>query len=334
MKFMFPSAYNLVVGALASLVLILMFLSLMTGDTPLSLTKAFNDILHARDGLEGLILLELRLPRALLGALVGFSLGITGAAMQGLLRNPLAEPGVMGISGAAALGAVIVFYGGLASAFAFALPLGAASGAAVASLALFILAGKGTGTMTLVLAGVAINSLAGALTALTLNLSSNPYAAMEIVFWLMGSLADHSLNDIAIILAPMLAGWTFLLLCAPALNALTLGEEVAASLGFDLRKVHIRMVIGSALAIGSSVAITGMIGFVGLVAPHLVRPLAQQRPGHVLLLSGFSGAILTLLADICLRLLPTRTELNLGVVTALIGAPFLFILIRQLQGRQ
>ncbi len=308
-------------------------LSAAIGDTRLDIVAATGDVLAGRQTLAALILVELRLPRALLGLLTGFSLGLAGAAMQGLLRNPLAEPGIMGVSGAAALGAVVVFYSGLAGAFALALPLGGMAGALAASVILHALAGRGAGVLTLVLAGVAVNSLAGALTALALNLSPNPYAALEIVFWLMGSLADHSLADVALVLAPMLAGWLLLLASAPALDALSLGEDVAQSLGFDLARVRVRLIAGTALAVGSAVAVTGMVGFVGLVAPHLVRPLARREPGRVLWLAGLAGAILTLAADIGLRLLPTQPELNLGVVTAIVGAPFLLVLIRRSQER-
>lgn len=328
-----PLSYgtSLVLLALSSLALTVV--SLMIGETSLNILAALADLIHGREGLASLIFLELRLPRAILGFLTGFSLGITGAAMQGLLRNPLAEPGVMGVSGASALGAVIVFYSGLAGIISFALPLGGFAGAVVASIILYALAGRGAGTMTLVLAGVAINSLAGALTALALNLSPNPFAAMEIVFWLMGSLTDRSLSDVALVIAPMMFGWALLLMSAPALDALSLGEEVAQSLGFNLRRLRVQLIAGTALAVGSAVAVTGVVGFVGLVVPHFVRPLAHRKPSRVLLLSGFTGAILTLCADIGLRLLPIQPELNLGVVTALIGAPFLFVLIQRLQER-
>lgn len=319
--------------ALALVAAALAVLSAAIGDSRLDIVTAIGDVLAGRQTLASMIFVELRLPRALLGLLTGFSLGLAGAAMQGLLRNPLAEPGIMGVSGAAALGAVVVFYSGLAGAFALALPLGGMAGALAASVILHALAGRGAGVLTLVLAGVAVNSLAGALTALALNLSPNPYAALEIVFWLMGSLADHSLADVALVAAPMLAGWLLLLASAPALDALSLGEDVAQSLGFDLARVRMRLIAGTALAVGSAVAVTGMVGFVGLVAPHLVRRLARREPGRVLWLAGLAGAILTLAADIGLRLLPTQPELNLGVVTAIVGAPFLLVLIRRSQER-
>jgi iron complex transport system permease protein len=317
--------------ALGLLSLMLFGVSLAVGYVSLDLFKGLADLAAGRPTLEALVLYELRLPRALLGALVGFSLGVTGAALQGLLRNPLAEPGIVGVSGAAAFGAVVVFYFGFAGALSLALPLGGIAGACAATLILYALAGRDAGTMTLILAGVAINSLAGALTSLALNLSPNPYAALEIVFWLMGSLADRSLPYVWLVAPLMIAGWALLLVSAPALDALTLGEDTAKSLGFNLRRLRLQLVAGAALAVGSAVAVTGAVGFVGLVVPHVLRPLVGHRPGRLLFVSGLGGAALTLAADIAVRLLPIRPELKLGVVTALIGAPFLFSLIYRLR---
>lgn len=318
------------VAALAVLTVVLFAASLAIGYVTLDLPKGMTDFLAGRPTLEALVLMELRLPRALLGALVGFSLGIAGAALQGLLRNPLAEPGVIGVSGAAAFGAVLVFYFGLAGTLSLALPLGGIAGAAAATAMLYALAG-GAGTMTLILAGVAINALAGALTALALNLSPNPYAALEIVFWLMGSLADRSLPYVFLVAPLMVLGWLLLLASAPALDALTLGEDTAKSLGVNLARLRFQLIAGTALAVGSAVAVTGAIGFVGLVVPHILRPLVGHRPGRLLFVSGLGGAALTLAADVMVRLLPVRPELKLGVVTALIGAPFLFSLIYRLR---
>ncbi|OCC05485.1 ABC transporter permease [Labrys sp. WJW] len=325
------SSHRLLIAGLVAASLMMAMVSLVVGYAPLDFSQALGGILRGSRDLPALVLVELRLPRALMGLLVGFSLGITGAAMQGLLRNPLAEPGVIGISGAAALGAVITFYSGLAGAFALALPLGGIAGAVLATLLLYGLVGRGAGTMTLILAGVAINSFAGALTSLALNLSPNPYAAMEIVFWLMGSLVDRSLPQVWLVLPLMIIGWGLILACAPALDSLTLGEDTTLSLGFSLTRLRLQLIAGAALAVGSAVAVTGAIGFVGLVVPHLVRPLVGHRPGRLLLVSGFGGAILLLAADVAARLLPIHPELKLGVITAIIGSPFLFSLIYRLR---
>jgi iron complex transport system permease protein len=316
---------------LAVLALAAALISLSVGYARLDMASAFADAIAGRDTVGALVLEQLRLPRAALGAMVGFSLGLAGAALQGLLRNPLADPGVIGVSGGAALGAVIVFYSGFAGAFALALPLGGVAGAILAALALYALAGRGAGVMTLILAGVTINAFAGALTSLALNLSPNPYAAYEIMFWLMGSLADRSLPQLWLALPLTLVGWALLLTAAPALDALSLGEDTAASLGFNLARLRAQLVAGTALAVGAAVAVSGAIGFVGLIVPHLLRPLVGHRPGPLLLASGFGGAIVLTAADIAVRLIPVHPELKLGVVTALIGAPFLFGLIDRLR---
>lgn len=325
-------SYGALVLYLALLVVVLAAGSLSVGYAPLDVRDAVTDALRGNATLGGLVLVELRLPRMLLGVLVGFSLGIAGAAMQGLLRNPLAEPGITGVSGMAALGAVIVFYFGLAGAAPFMLPVGGIAGAAIATFMLYGIAGKGAGTMTLILAGVAINSFAGALTSLALNLAPNPFAVTEIVYWLLGSLTDRSLQYVWLVLPLMLAGWILLVMTAPALDGLTLGEDTAASMGFNLGRLRMQLIAGTALCVGSAVAVTGSVAFVGLVVPHLLRPWVQQQPGRLLLVSGLGGAALTLLADIAVRLLPIRPELKLGVVLAIIGAPFLFSLIWRLRG--
>ncbi len=321
------------VPTLAVLVAALTIASVAIGYAHLDVAAAFGDWLAGRTTLPALVLWELRIPRALLGALVGFSLGLTGAVMQGYLRNPLADPGILGISSAAAFGAVVVFYGGLAGSLSLALPLGGIAGAAGAALAINLLAARGTGTLGLILAGVGLSSLAGAMTALALNLAPNPYAALEIVFWLMGSLSDRSMDHVWLCLPLMALGWAMMLSTGRALDALSLGEDTAASLGFDLVSVRLRLVTGAALAVGSGVAVSGAIGFVGLVVPHLVRPRVGARPSASLWPSGLAGAALVLAADIAVRLLPTRPELKLGVVTALVGAPFLIGLLFHHRGR-
>jgi iron complex transport system permease protein len=323
--------YGALIAVLSVIVLALSVASLAIGYSPLDIKQAGLDLLQGKTSLGALILLELRIPRMVLGALVGFSLGIAGAAMQGLLRNPLAEPGITGVSGMAALGAVIVFYFGLSGAISLALPLGGIAGAAIATMMLYGIAGSGAGTMTLILAGVAINSFSGALTSLALNLAPNPYAVTEIVFWLLGSLADRSLHYVWLVTPLMIAGWVLLVLTGPALDSLTLGEDTAASMGVNLGRLRLQLIAGTALCVGSAVAVTGAVAFVGLVVPHLLRPWVMQRPGRLLFASGLGGAALTLLADIAVRSIPVRPELKLGVVMAIIGAPFLFALIYRLR---
>jgi iron complex transport system permease protein len=276
---------------------------------------------------RALIFWEVRLPRAVLGALVGGALGLSGAALQGYLRNPLAEPGLIGVSSGAALGAVFVIHTGLSQAIALALPIGGLIGAAIAMLAVVALAGMHGGPMTLILAGLAVSSIATALIWLALNLSENPFATVEAVFWLMGSLTDRSLTHVWLSAPLILVGIGLLLTVGRALDALTLGEDAARSLGIDLGRTRFAVVAGTALSIGAATAVTGVIGFVGLLIPHVLRPFAEHRPGLLLPASALAGAIFLSVADIGLRLVQTWTDLRIGVLTALIGAPFFVWLV-------
>lgn len=316
---------------LALAVTALFVASLLIGRVPLSYAAAIADWWYGRPSPGALIVVELRLPRAILGLLVGATLGVAGAAMQGLLRNPLAEPGVMGVSALAAFGAVVAFYTGWSTLFALALPLGGIAGALLAVALLYVVAGRDGGVLVLLLAGAAISSLAGALTALALNLSPNPYAVFEILFWLMGSLVDRSFEHVLLAAPLMLLGWLLLATAGPALDALTLGEDTARSLGFNLHRVRLRLILGTALAVGSAVAVTGAVGFVGLVVPHLLRPLVGHQPSKLLLPSALGGACLVLAADIAVRFMINGPELKLGVLTALVGAPFFVFLVFRLR---
>lgn len=316
---------------LTLLVLLLFLFSLGVGTMPLPLIGTLSALLSGESSLETLLLMELRLPRALLGLLVGASLGLAGAAMQGFLRNPLAEPGVIGVSSCAAFGAVLAFYSGLSLTFPLALPLGGIAGAFLSVLLLHLLAGREASTLSIILAGVAINAFSAALTSLVLNFAPNPYAALEIVFWIMGSLADRSMEHVQLVAPIMLLGWLLLLASGRGLDALTLGEDTAASLGIDLGYLRLKLILGTALAVGAAVAVSGAIGFVGLVVPHLLRPLVGQQPARLLPASALAGAALLLAADLLVRLMPTGPELKLGVVTALVGAPIFLLLLHRLR---
>jgi iron complex transport system permease protein len=274
-----------------------------------------------------LILWEIRVPRAVLGALVGAALGLSGAALQGYLRNPLAEPSLIGASGGAALGAVLAIQLGLAQKLALALPVGGLVGAALAMLAVVALAGAHGGPVTLILAGLAVSGIATALISLVLNLSQNPFASVEMVFWLMGSLADRSLTQVWLAAPLMLAGMGLLLLLGRPLDALSLGEDAARSLGIDVGRTRFALVAGTALAVGAATCVTGVIGFVGLLVPHVLRPFAGHRPSLLLPASALAGANFLLAADIALRLAPDWADLRVGVLTALIGAPFFVWLV-------
>ncbi len=313
--------------ALAALAFVGFLASLLVGPAGLSLAASFKGLFAGGADAATAIMREIRLPRALLGVAIGFALGLSGAALQGLLRNPMAEPGIIGVSATASLGAVAIFHSGLAGASFWALPAGSLAGALVAVVILVAMVTGRTSTLTLVLAGIALSSFANALTALALNLSPNPFAAYEIIFWLLGSLADRSLLHASAALPLIGLGAVLLFASARALDALALGEETAESLGIDMRRTRLAVIAGVALCVGAGVAVAGAIGFVGLVTPHLVRPLTNRLPGATLLPSALAGAALLTLADTAVRLLPTGRELNVGVATALIGAPFFLWLV-------
>lgn len=279
-----------------------------------------------------IVVREIRLPRVLLAFLVGAMLGLAGAVLQGFLRNPLAEPSLVGASSMGALGAVIALYSGLASWFTWALPVGGILGAVTGLFIVLVLAGGSGGILSLILAGVAVNAFAGALTALVLNLSPSPYAALEIVFWMLGSVTDRSMEDVCFALPFMVAGTILMFSVGRGLDALSLGESTAASLGFDLYRLRVLAVLGVGLSVGAGVAVAGNIGFVGLVVPHILRALVGSRPGALLGVSALGGGALLMGADIVVRLAATEAELKLGVVTALIGAPFFLYLLIRMRG--
>ncbi|MHA1113036.1 MAG: FecCD family ABC transporter permease [Alphaproteobacteria bacterium] len=315
------------VGGLAVLVAVLAFLSLLVGQVPISAGEVVRGLVAGADDQAALIVREIRLPRLLLAALIGASLGISGAALQGLLRNPLAEPGLIGVSASGGLGAVVALYFGFAAAFPLALPLSAMAGALVATLTLYLLAARDASVLTLILAGVAISSFAVAMTSLALNLSPTPYALSEMVLWLLGSVKDRSMADVALAAPFILVGWVLLAGVGRGLDALSLGEEAARSLGIELGRLRALVIGGTALCVGAGVAVSGSIGFVGLVVPHLLRPIIGHQPSRLLLPSALGGAALLITADIAARLIPARGELMLGVMTAVIGAPFFLWLI-------
>lgn len=312
---------------LAVVTLGLFVFALHIGSVYIDVAATVSDWLLDKDSLNSLILLEIRLPRALLAVSIGATLGIAGAALQGLLRNPLAGPGLVGVSNCAALGAVIALYFGFSSLLWFAVPLAGMIGAAASVGIIFVLAGRNSSVTTLLLAGVAVNAVAASLISLALNFAPNPYAMSEMVYWLLGSIANRSFDDFLIAFPFMLGGWIILLSNYRFLSALSLGEETAQSLGFSLNRQRTLIVIGVALCVGAAVSVSGSIGFVGLVVPHLIRPLVNFDPGRLLATSALGGAILVLVADISVQVISPVQELKLGVITALVGGPFFLYLI-------
>ncbi|MTI44272.1 iron complex transport system permease protein [Roseibium hamelinense] len=285
------------------------------------------------DTAEAIILAEIRLPRALLALFIGAILGLSGAVLQGFLRNPLAEPGLLGISATASLGAVLAIYGGLTAFHPYALPLAALTGVLLAVLLLQTLVGRSGDILTIILAGVALSSLAAALTSLALNLSTNPFAALEIVFWMLGSLADRSMVHVGLALPFIIVGGGLLFMTGRALDALSLGADVAQSLGVSITLTRLLAIFGTAIGVGAATAVSGAIGFVGLIVSHLLRPLVGQKPSRLLPASALGGAVFLLAADILVRIIMPERDLKLGVVTAVLGAPFFLWLLLSLRRR-
>ena len=301
-------------------------LSLAAGTTSLGPSDLFADDARLR-ALAGTVIWELRLPRTVLAAATGASLALSGAVLQGLFRNPLADPGIVGVSATAALGSVLALHFGV-----LPVPAGGMAGGFVAALTLVALAGRGAGTMTLLLAGVALSSFASALTALALNLAPSPFAAYEMVFWLLGAVADRSWTHALTALPFVAVGWAMLFATARGLAAMTLGEDTARSLGIDLARLRWLAIAGTACSVGACVAVAGSIGFVGLIVPHLLRPLVGHDPRRLFPASAAGGAALLLLADVAVRIVPSAQDLKLGVATALLGAPFFLWQVLRLRG--
>lgn len=316
-----------VLTSLLVLVAGLFFLSLLVGVADIPAGQAIASLFGPQDDLLAIVMREIRLPRAILALLLGASLGISGAAIQGFLRNPLAEPGLIGTSSSAALGAVLAIQTGFAASFTMALPLAALFGAMASVLLILGLAGKNGGSLPLILAGIAISALTGPVTSLVLNLSPNPFAANEIIFWMMGSLSARSMVHVWMVLPFFVVGTAILLAYAPALEALTLGEDAAASMGVSLVRMRLALVLGVAALVGSATAVAGTVGFVGLLVPHLLRRAVGGSPARLLPASALGGAAVVLAADIAVRVIAPGRDLKLGVVTALIGAPFFLHLI-------
>lgn len=316
-----------VMAALVVLVLLLALVSLGTGPVRLSPLTVIDALCGGGSDVQQVIVQEIRLPRTILGFAIGAILGLSGAALQGLLRNPLASPSLFGAPQSAAFGAVLVIAFGLADVRSYALPVAAILAAFASVFVLLAIAGRNAGLLILILAGLAISSLAGAATALVMNLSSNPFVVLEIAFWLLGSLEDRSFRHVTLALPFIMAGAILLWSQRNAFRALSLGEETAQSLGVNVGRLRLAVILGTALGVGGAVAVTGTIGFIGLVAPHLMRPLIGHDPARLLVPSALTGAALLLAADIAVRIIPSSSDIKVGVLTSIIGVPFFLYLI-------
>ena len=318
-----------VTPALAAASLAALLLAALAGTSPMGLGETLGGLTGAGSDTARVIIWEIRVPRALAAFLTGAALGASGAALQGLLRNPLADPGVLGVSASAALGAVIAIYFGFAAVSAFAAPVLAIVFALLATAILAVVGADRISPVQLILTGVGLSSFAGALTALAINLAPNPFALSDLITWMLGSVANRSAVDLAFAAPFWIAGAVLIALAAPGLRALTLGEMTAETLGADVARTRLLIVTGAALLTGASVAVAGVIGFVGIVAPHLMRPFVRHDPARVIIPGALLGGLILLLADTGLRVAPLDQELRLGVAAALIGAPaFIWIAAR------
>jgi iron complex transport system permease protein len=324
------SRRTLVVAALVLLVVLFCLLSLGVGPVRLAPSTVVEALFGQGREEHRIIVQEIRLPRAILALAIGAMLGLSGAALQGLLRNPLASPSLFGAPQSAAFGAVLMIVLGLADVRSFVLPVAAIAASFASVFVLLAVAGRNAGLLLLILAGLAISSLAGAATSLVMNLSPNPFAALEISFWLLGSLEDRSFRHVVLALPFMVAGGVILWSGRNAFRVLSLGEETAETLGVNVARLRFSVIAGVALGVGGAVAVSGAIGFIGLVAPHLMRPLIGHDPGRLLLPSALTGAALLLAADIGVRIIPSTTDIKVGVLTAMIGVPFfLYLIVRE-----
>ena len=293
----------------------------LLGSTAMGAERVFPALLGAGDAADRLIVWSIRLPRALAAFLTGAALGVSGAALQGLLRNPLAEPGVLGVSASATLTATFAIYFGLVAVSPWVLPLAAITGALIATALLALAAIRTRSAVTLILIGVGLSSFAAALMSLLINFAPHPFTLSDMMRWMLGSVANRSFEDILLALPFMAVGAVVLYATRRGLSALTLGEEAASGVGLNLARQRLLIVMGAGLATGASVSLAGAIGFVGIIAPHVVRPLVGHDPARSLVPSALLAGLVLVLADIGVRTLPTANELGLGVLAALIGAP-------------
>lgn len=312
--------------------LIAAVLSGMFGHVTLSVSEFMTASVGANSEGYNLIVQELRMPRILLGMMAGATLGYTGAALQGLLRNPLADPGVVGVSASAGLGAVTAIYLGVAAQSAFAVPLFAMVGALIATLVLMVLAARDSSVLTLILAGMGISSLATAGVSLMMNFAPNPMSLQDMVMWMLGSLENRTYEDLMLAGPLIILGWLMMIGVGQGLNALSLGSDAAHTLGIDLKRLRWRVVVGTAVSVGATVSVCGSIGFVGLVVPHFVRAFIGSEPRRLLLPSALMGGMLLTLADILTRLPIGHGQLRLGVVMAVVGAPMFIYIIFKTRG--
>jgi len=323
---------NFLIILLITALLIIAFLSLFLGAADIPARDILLALTGGGDTSTRIIILELRLPRVVLGIMAGASLGLSGAALQGLLRNPLADPGIVGVSATAGLGAVMAIYFGLSSTFPLAIQIMSMAGALLATFILSVISRRDSSVLTLILAGIGISSLATAALSLTMNFAPNPMSLQDMIMWLLGSLENRTRTDILLAGPFIIGGWVIMRGTGQGLDASSLGEDTAQSLGIDLKKLRLKVILGSAISVGAVVSVCGAIGFVGLVVPHIIRRLIGHGPGRLLLPSALMGGILLTIADLITRIPLGHGQLRLGVVTAFVGAPLFLAIIYKTRG--
>lgn len=326
-------SFTALTGILVIALVIASVIALNTGLADIDVITGLRDFFNGEQSLAASVAGQIRLPRLILALIIGATLGMSGAAMQGLLRNPLADPGVLGVSSGAAFGAICTLYFGLAASAWYWLPGAAIAGALFTLFMVYLLAGLHSSMLALILAGTAMSSIMVALIAVALNFAPSLYAMQEIVFWMLGSLANRHFDHVSIALPLAVISWLMMLSRSRFLDALSLGEDSARSLGFNNQRERWILLVGISIGVGACVAVSGAIGFIGLVIPHLLRPFVGYRPGRLMVASALGGALLLVLADILVRQFDSARELKIGVVTSLIGAPFFLLLILKTRSR-
>lgn len=326
-------SFTALTATLVAVLIAASIIALNTGLADIEVITGLKDFFSGEQSLAANVVGQIRLPRLILAIVIGATLGMSGAAMQGLLRNPLADPGVLGVSSGAAFGAICTLYFGIAASAWYWLPGAAIAGALFTLFMVFVLAGLHSSMLALILAGTAMSSVMVALIAVALNFAPSLYAMQEIVFWLLGSLANRHFDHVSIALPLAVISWLMMLSRSRFLDALSLGEDSARSLGFNNNRERAILLLGISIGVGACVAVSGAIGFIGLVIPHLLRPFVGYRPGRLMFASALGGAVLLVLADIFVRQFDSARELKIGVVTSLIGAPFFLLLILKTRSR-
>ena len=326
-------SFAALIGLLVLAIAVASTVALNTGLADIDVMTGLQGFFNGEQSLAANVVGQIRLPRLILAIVIGATLGMSGAAMQGLLRNPLADPGVLGVSSGAAFGAICTLYFGIAASAWYWLPSAAILGALFTLFMVYVFAGLHSSMLALILAGTAMSAIMVSLIAVALNFAPSLYAMQEIVFWMLGSLANRHFDHVSIALPLAVISWIMMLSRSRFLDALSLGEDSARSLGFNNQRERWILLVGISIGVGACVAVSGAIGFIGLVIPHLLRPFVGYRPGRLMFASALGGALLLVLADILVRQFDSARELKLGVVTSLVGAPFFLLLILKTRSR-